>query len=68
MNFFEIRDWSITGDPQKIWARNFAEKSIRKLLGVTKYEGFSKLQNIGMKNYTVKELVKFELSNVFVNF
>ena len=43
MNFFEIRDWSITGDPQKIWARNFAEKSIRKLLGVTKYEGFSKL-------------------------
>ena len=43
MNFFEIRYWSITGDPQKIWARNFAKKLIRKLLGVTKYEGSSKL-------------------------
>ena len=28
---------SVTGDPQKIRPRNFAEKSIRKLLGVTKY-------------------------------
>ena len=43
MNFFEIRFWSITGDPQKIWARNFAKKSIRKFLGLAKYEGFSQL-------------------------